>query len=388
MKNLKFVFLIIFFVLSALAFLSSVEQKPLTEIYKSGKIRLLPELTLNDDSLPEDIFFEAPVDLTFDSEDNIYICDYRTHNIKVFDPSGKFIKTIGREGQGPGEFQMPFYLAFAKGRLAVWELGKRRLSVLTVDGKYLTSVQMMSTDGWPRKIRSLPNGDFIVERIKTFYGDNKKPQECTIEIYSPELECKKTIYMQSIWENKYITSPRQTNVPQPFACRVYWNIAPDGKIIIGYSEKYIIEIFDSETGKLFDFSHTYDPIKITDKEKTAWFAGITSTLPQGGIKQGAPDYIVKNTKFPKYKPVFHSIIFDGEGNILVFSYPKGNIKGAGDFDAFDPTGNFIGRVQVKGDISFPSNFSRVYNQGSSFWIRGTTEEGLFQIVKYKVSQFN
>ena len=65
-------------------------------MYKKCKIRLIPELTLDDNLMPEDVYFEAPVDLTFDIENNIYVCDYKSHNIKVFDSSGKFIKTIGR----------------------------------------------------------------------------------------------------------------------------------------------------------------------------------------------------------------------------------------------------------------------------------------------------
>ena len=175
-------------------------QKSLADIYRTGKVRFIPELTLDDNSMPEDIYFESPIDLTFDTENNIYVCDYQAHNIKVFDSSGKFMKTIGREGQGPGEFRMPFYLAFAKGRLAVWELRNRRLSVLTSGGEFLKSIHMSPTEGWPRKIRSIPNGDFVIERMKTYVGDNERPQECDIEVFSPDLEHKKTIYAQGVWE--------------------------------------------------------------------------------------------------------------------------------------------------------------------------------------------
>ena len=387
-KHLIYAFLVFFCVLLPLTILYSMDQKTLAEMYRSGEIKLTPVLTLSDESMPEDVFFESLSDLTFDSEDNIYIADSSACDIKVFDPAGRFIKTLGRKGQGPGEFLMPSYLSFAKGQIVVCELGNRRLSILTKNGEFLKSVPILSAEGWPRKIRTLPNGNFVIENMKRFYGNNEKPQESFIGIYSPELGCKKTIYTQSVWRNKYITSPVRTNLPQPFASLVYWDVAPDGRIVIGYSEKYLIEIFDSEKGKLFDFSHTYNPVKVTKEDKINFFDNMTSTSSQGGIKKGAPDYIVENTKFPKYKPAFQYIIVDGEGNILVFSCSEGIAKEARSFDAFDSDGHFISRVQVKGIHAFPPYYSRLYRRGGYFWIRETTEQGLYQIVKYKVSEFN
>jgi len=37
-----------------------------------------------------------------DDQGNIYALDSRDSNIKVFSPSGQFLKTIGRYGNGPG----------------------------------------------------------------------------------------------------------------------------------------------------------------------------------------------------------------------------------------------------------------------------------------------
>lgn len=384
MENFKFIFIGFVYLISIFVPTVPGNQSSLTDMYKKCKICLIPELTLDDNSMPEDVYFEAPVDLTFDIENNIYVCDYMSHNIKVFDSSGKFIKTIGRQGQGPGEFQMPFNLTFVRDRLVVWELRNRRLSVLMSDGEFVKSIHMSPPEGWPRKIRPLPKGDFVVERVKTFVGENEKPQECNIEIFSPKLEYKKTIYNKKFRENKYITSPIRTNVPQPFPPRVYWDVSPDGKIIIGFSEDYTIEIYDSEKGKLSTFHHTYEPVKTTDKEKKVWFEGITTTTPSG-IKKGAPDYIVKNTKFPKFKPAFQYILVDGEGNILVFCYKNEFFEAIRYFDAFDSKGNFINTVQVVGDVSFPSNLSRAYIWGKFFWFRETDEEGIFKIIKYRIS---
>jgi len=390
MKNQKLVslFAILIMVLSAAAVVSSIpSEKSLADIYRTGKIRLIPELTINDESFPEDVFFESPIDMCFDDKNNIYVCDYRANNIKVLNPSGKFMKTIGRQGQGPGEFEMPFHIAISKDRLVVWELGNRRISVLNPEGEFIKSIQIARNEGWPRKIRALPNGDFVIEKEKTYYGNNEKPQECTIEIYSPDLERKKTLYTQEVWENKYIVTPVSTNVPQPFTARVYWDVSPEGKIFIGFSEDYIIEMYDYEKGRLSSFSHEYEPVKITEEDKKTWFAGMTSVRSSGSSreeKKGAPDYIVKNTKFPKQKPAFRNILVDGEGNILVFGYQKADFEKARNFDAFDRGGKFISNVQIEGDVTFPS-LTWVVPMANLFWSIEQDEEGLFRIVKSRIS---
>ncbi|MCP4726163.1 MAG: 6-bladed beta-propeller [bacterium] len=57
----------------------------------------------DDESKGDNYLFYNPFDMTKDSEGNLYILDSRNCRIQVFDKDGEFIRTIGREGQGPGE---------------------------------------------------------------------------------------------------------------------------------------------------------------------------------------------------------------------------------------------------------------------------------------------
>ena len=212
--------------------------------------------------MPEDIFFERPLGVVCDTEGNVYVPDYRANNIKKFDSNYKFLKIIGRKGKGPGEFDMPYDIAVTKDRLFVWDMRNRRICVLTTDGKFIKQRPVFNQVGRPQKMRPLPNGDVVIEMEQIFFQDLNKPQRCTIEIYSPDLERKKIVYTQDIWRNKYIRGDfGTTNVIQPFSPGVYWDITPDGKIVIGYSEKYEIEIHDSAKGKVGSFSHNYEPVE-------------------------------------------------------------------------------------------------------------------------------
>ena len=58
--------------------------------------------------------------------------------IHMFDASGDFIKTIGKKGKGPGEFDLPHSLVFDKaGLLYVADRNNGRIQVLDEDGTYI-----------------------------------------------------------------------------------------------------------------------------------------------------------------------------------------------------------------------------------------------------------
>jgi hypothetical protein len=68
----------------------------------------------------------------------MYILDEQAGNIKVFDSSGNFVKSIGRKGQGPGEFGLPISLSLTQqGHIFVNDLGQRKIHYFDREGNYL-----------------------------------------------------------------------------------------------------------------------------------------------------------------------------------------------------------------------------------------------------------
>ncbi len=384
MRNFKKRSVIIILLVAVFMAVAPDSKKSLADIYKGGHVRFVPEIVLDDNSMPEDIFFNSPVSVTSDNKGNIYICDYRANDIKKFDSSGRFIKVIGREGQGPGEFSWPFEAVFAKDRLIVWDMRNRRLCALTPEGEFIKALKITGETGRPQKMRALPNGDVVIGFEKIYFGQPDKPQDYLIEIYSPELKPKKTVYSHEIWRNRYIRGDfGLANVPQPFAPLVYWDVSPEGKIIIGYSAQYEINIYDSFGQKFSSFTRPHKKVKVTAEDKKQHFEGMT--FSSGGvIKQGAPDFIIKNTKFPKYKPVFNTLLVDSEGNILIHVYPKNKKEMYRYFDAFGPEGNFIATVQVRGDVLFLSS-PRIKIENRAFWLIKTGGDELVKVIKYGIS---
>src|SRR5579864_1011953 len=58
--------------------------------------------------------------------------------ISVFDKSGKFLRSFGKLGTGPGEFRIPHAMVFdSKGRLIVADRVNHRIQILDTNGKFL-----------------------------------------------------------------------------------------------------------------------------------------------------------------------------------------------------------------------------------------------------------
>ena len=94
-----------------------------------------------------------PNDVVTDSNGDIYVAESHTDvtdpnligRISVFDKTGKFLRTIGKTGTGPGEFRTPHALEFdSQGRLIVADRHNHRIQILTKDGKYIGEYKQFS----------------------------------------------------------------------------------------------------------------------------------------------------------------------------------------------------------------------------------------------------
>ncbi|MGD0781708.1 MAG: 6-bladed beta-propeller [Candidatus Aminicenantales bacterium] len=385
MKSIKGLFILIP-VVYVLSFVFAGERKPLAELYKTGKVRFVQELVLDEKTMPKDVQFAGPGALDCDAAGNVYVMDFSDNNIKLFDPSGKFLKLIGRKGQGPGEFNMPIDIVFAKDRLVVWDMGNDRICTLTLNGGFIKAKNASAFAGRPYKVGALPTGEIVLDTEKTYFSEPDRPQDRFLEILTPDLQAVKKLYSQPVLRNKYMRSGAQLfNLPQPFCSDIYWDVSPSGNIVVGFSGKYEISIYNKEGAKVSIFSHSYDPVKVTAEDEKNFFGGMSYTT-ETGIKRGAPDHIVKNTTFPKFKPAFNALIVDSDGNTLIHTYRKNKDEMFRYFDAFDVQGKFIATVHVEGDVPFPSQsrISRIAN--GCFWLIQYGSDELPRVIKYRIAE--
>lgn len=363
------------------------QGQTLADIFRTGTVRFVPELTISDEAMAGKAFFSQISDIAMDDKGNLYAADSKENNIKKFDRSGTFLGTIGRAGQGPGEFNYPIEIEFSKGRLYVRELFNSRISILDGKGVYLNSVRIDRQAGQWWNMSALPDGRFVVQREVTNFQDPNAAQEVFIDLFSSELEFMKTLYRHVVRRNKYISEPVRTNVPIPFAAQVHYDITPDGKALIAHSGEYEIEVHDPDKGKVTSFTQSYTPVEVTAEDKELYFKGMVSSLggPSGTVaqKQGAPDYIINNTEFPRTKPPFLDIKSDLEGNIWVQLNGPTITKGGPEMDVFNRQGQHIARVRIQPGGFFPY---RMVPVPGGFWTIRHNEEGEVDLVRFRISR--
>jgi sugar lactone lactonase YvrE len=138
-------------------------------------VRTLGELEAKD----ENVAFNLPSDVALDKDGNIYILDSGNHRIQKFGPDGQYLATIGRKGQGPGEFVYPESIDIdGSGFIYVSDPNNQKIQVLTPEGKESRTIRMI--DEQPGVVR-LAGPDRMVmaagSRVMMFSGGEDEPKE-------------------------------------------------------------------------------------------------------------------------------------------------------------------------------------------------------------------
>lgn len=112
--------------------------------------------------------FNQPSDVIVAPNGDIFVADGHGGNtnarIVKFSKDGKFLKTWGKKGTGPGDFDTPHALALdSKGRLFVGDRANNRIEIFDQDGKFL--------DQWTQFSR--PSGLFIDKNDVLYVADSE-----------------------------------------------------------------------------------------------------------------------------------------------------------------------------------------------------------------------
>ncbi len=112
--------------------------------------------------------FNAPSAVLVAPDGDVFVADGhgRDTNARImkFTRDGKFIKTWGHKGSGPGELDIPHALAMdSRGRLFVADRGNNRIQIFDQEGNYL--------DQWTQFSR--PSGLYIDKRDVIYVADSE-----------------------------------------------------------------------------------------------------------------------------------------------------------------------------------------------------------------------
>ncbi len=112
-------------------------------------------------------YFYQPNDVIVAKNGDIFVSEGHgagNNRIFKFDKTGKLIKTWGKLGTGPGEFDQPHALAFdSKGRLYVGDRNNNRIQVFDQNGTFISEMRQFSR----------PSGIFIDKHDIIYVADSE-----------------------------------------------------------------------------------------------------------------------------------------------------------------------------------------------------------------------
>lgn len=102
----------------------------------------------------------------------IAIANGGSHELRFYSPDGEHIESIGREGEGPGEFKsMGSLMSFGGDSLVIWDWNNRRASVFDTAGDFARSFRFeppRDESAWPYPIAPLADGTLLVDAGRVF----------------------------------------------------------------------------------------------------------------------------------------------------------------------------------------------------------------------------
>jgi len=116
-------------------------------------IRTLGDVAAED----ETVAFYMPAGIALDSQGNLYILDTGNHRVQKFGPDGRYLASLGRQGQGPGDFSYPDSIDI-DGEDMVWvsDPNNQRIQVLTPEGAERKTIGFVKER--VGKVRRTPSG--------------------------------------------------------------------------------------------------------------------------------------------------------------------------------------------------------------------------------------
>lgn len=132
-------------------------------------LEMTTDLIIGSEDQPLEHQLGRPIAVRTDEEGAIYIADRASKQIKVFDKEGRYQKSLGGRGRGPGEFQdMEFMELTPEGDLVLMDRGRLHYMIISTDGEEKgTFPYQLSHQFWPLDIA------YVDEQILGLFPDDQ-----------------------------------------------------------------------------------------------------------------------------------------------------------------------------------------------------------------------
>ncbi len=355
--------------------------------------------------LPDWAQFGTPPSVAFDGGGNLFVLNPDMPVVAVLDRDGELVRTLGRRGEGPGEFSGPADIyVWRDGTAAVADRRRGSYVVFAPDGSYDRQVNMSAGQvanygvmAFRSGARSHPDALALVAR-----GMSNAVQEQFRRIESPNptigprgLE-RLTLgpvgtTAEPIVKAGEVREPAPgeaasgaADEPRRFDPRLLFAVLPDGSVAYSDSAGYSIKIVAGDGAPVGTISRPIDPEPVTaDLETTVRDSAMAEferlygdpDNPQGPDR-APPEFMavmvaemradIEGMRFNHEIPVVLSVRATWEGGLWVRRRREGDPwEGAvGVIDVWNPDGRYVGTLPPD-DPPMPDAFGP---EGLAAWV--------------------
>lgn len=351
-------------------------------------LSLVPDLVIGGSDEDPDAIFGGLGPMALLPGGGVVVVDWMGPRVLEYDAQGRLVRTFGRKGQGPGEYEDASVAAVAGGHLAVADVGNRKIIMFDSLGRVSSEWRVEATLAYGAVVSSGRGGELV---LRTFTREANARTAAGFSVWHPSFLVLSadgdTLDVVSAPHHDEADFPVGFVPFQPMRI-VEWH--PDGFIVTGRTDTYAIEIFRPREA-VVRIVRDWTPARLHDDEWDLWNQGRDFMN-----RRGPP---VPFPEIPREKPAFARIIIARTGEIWVQRHtsavrlapqPKDIMAAGGQnaipwrepllFDVYGVDGSFLGCVSgppgvVVGAIS-----------GDTVWGARSAAYDIPQVIRYVVAR--
>lgn len=310
-----------------------------------------------------------------DAAGRLYVADDQPTVIKVFDRDGRFVRTIGREGEGPGEYRTVI-LAVHDSSLVVFDPRLARLSVFDTSGRFVRSFASLCCNYSAISIDR-------AGRIAVRFGSSDKPGYTGGFIRSTVGGALvDTVWVPKDGEPKYLevtTEHSQMRMSIPYTPAPVREMAEDGRVIHGWTGDYRLAVSQSGSDTAQIFGRAWTPVELPEAMRTAWYEGALKNLTkQYGAAKASES--VSLDMMPRTATAVQSVSVDPDGYRWISVFSADTMHGT--IDIFDRGGAYLGPIRTP----WGRSHYVIARGAAQLAVYGETADGFPEIVRYRVDR--
>lgn len=359
----------------------------------AGEIEFTRDVSFTD---TEEVFFGRLVEnIAVDDSGRVFIADLAENTIHAFGSDGSYLRSFGRSGQGPGEFQFIRDLSVGDGAIHILEPLRSKITLFDLDsfeyiGEHEVSLENRQGNQpewleWsieerffyrPSKLFVRPDGTYLILFYDEGVGalDNIDGRTYEASLYDPETDEFQHDILSFDYTGQILIHESGEGFMSIFGVpykRSSLFDYSDGQFVHGWSEEMLFRFYDNRGQHQKAFYYSYSNINLTMDDVLTHYEGAGDELTNA----------IKSDEQPYTWPAFRSLTLDDESQLWISTFSDGmdNYK----WKILDDEGRLVAT------FLWPRNRElKVVKNGYAYTMERDFETGQQDVVRYKIDLRN